>query len=84
MGSSPERGKRGKGKTERGHRCGAPWGGGGLQEGHHGEGLRAAAATCVLSVVRERTGREEGEKEEIEKKKKGRKQKKKIRNFFQT
>jgi hypothetical protein len=75
VGSSSERGKRGKGKRERGHKCGAPWGVGRLQEGRHGEGLQATAATCMLSVVRERTGREEGEKEEREKKKK-RKEKK--------
>jgi hypothetical protein len=50
-------------------------------------GLQPAAASCVLSAVRERVGREEGEKEEREKKKK-RKEKKRKKgktwNFFQT
>jgi hypothetical protein len=50
-------------------------------------GLQPAAASCVLSAVRERVGREEGEKEEREKKKK-RKEKKRKKGktwiFFQT
>jgi hypothetical protein len=40
-------------------------------------GLQPAAASYVLSVVRERAGREEGEKEEREKKKKRKEKKRK-------
>jgi hypothetical protein len=36
MGSSPERGRRGKGKRGRGHGLGTAWGEEGMQEGHHG------------------------------------------------
>jgi hypothetical protein len=40
-------------------------------------GLQPAAASYVLSAVRERAGREEGEKEEREKKKKRKEKKRK-------
>jgi hypothetical protein len=56
MGSSPERGKRGKGKRERGGGCG--YGAAGEGQGCHGEGLLGAAgpllsscsACCTLDV----------------------------------
>jgi hypothetical protein len=64
MGSSSERGKRGKEEE-------------GCRRGRYGEGLRATAATCVFSTVHERTRREEGEKEESEKKKERKEKEKK-------
>jgi hypothetical protein len=84
MGSSSERGKRGKEEGSRGRRCVAPWGGKGVM-GRGAElasrGLTVAIARSLLvvnAVVRAvREGEEE--KEEREKKRKGRKRKEKKR-----
>jgi hypothetical protein len=49
------KGRRGKGKRESGHRCGAPWGEGGLQEGAArgmGRGYRALFPARAASDYR--------------------------------
>jgi hypothetical protein len=86
MGSSPERGNK---EGERGHMCGAPWGGRGVMG--RGSGLASCsllvAAAHFLLVVRAAVHavREGEEEEESEKKRKGRKRKqnkkKKYGNF---
>jgi hypothetical protein len=84
-GSSPERGKRGKGKRERerGARLGCSWGGRhgegvGTGGGRHGDSccssVRSLQAVCC--AVREE------EEEEREKKRKRKEKKKKCGNFF--
>jgi hypothetical protein len=78
MGSSPERGRRGKGKRKQGHGLWAAWGATRAVGGRHGEGLRAACGCLVLcscAVCENRKQEGEEEKEEREKKKK-RKEKK--------
>jgi hypothetical protein len=74
MGSSPERGRRGKGKRKQGHGLGAVWG---AARGTMGLLLsllvRAAAAGCFALAVREK--QKEGRRKEKEKKRKGRKRK---------
>jgi hypothetical protein len=76
MRSSPERGKRRKEEGERGCRCGAPWGGGGLQEGGHGG---SACCSGLLGSVRER--RREGKDKKEKRKKKSRQKREKWENF---
>jgi hypothetical protein len=72
MRSSPERGRRGKGKRRQGARC---WGGHGEREGCHGEGLLGATPcswllyVCSGSFVRTRKQQEGEEKKEKRKKK---------------
>jgi hypothetical protein len=78
MGSSPERGKRGKEKRRQGAAWGATRGG----EGRHGGyGLLVRALLCcswsLLFVRRRRGGRRK------ERKKKRKEKKKKIWNFFE-
>jgi hypothetical protein len=67
MGSSPERGRRGKKEGERWDVAGGATGAchGGLQEGRHGEGLRGACGCLVLCSCAVRGNRkQEGEEEE--------------------
>jgi hypothetical protein len=81
MGSSLERGRRGKGKEERGHSLGVAWGEGGLQEGCHG-------GSALLLIWFSRSGllceKNRSRKEKKKRKKKKRKNKKKIWKIFQT
>jgi hypothetical protein len=83
MGSSVERGRRGKGKEERGRRCGAPWGGGGLHEGRQACSLAASAVrglfvpgVAVRACCTCETGRRKEERREEKKRKKKKRGKK--------
>jgi hypothetical protein len=84
IGSSPERGRKGKEERGRGHGLGATWG---ASRGAPWEGLQALlTASCFLfsvtCCVQERN-RKKKRREEREKKRRE-KERKKERNFFQT
>jgi hypothetical protein len=87
MASSRERKGRGKGKGKRemGHRCGAPWGEGGLQGGTMGRacGLPVVVSSCSVRENMKQEGEEEKEEriKREEKKRKERKEKKKYGIF---
>jgi hypothetical protein len=78
MGSSPEKGRRGKGKRRRGAYLGAAWGGGGLQGGTKGTPLSARGCCCSACSLFHAEREVEGKNREKEKKKeKGKKKRRK-------
>jgi hypothetical protein len=57
MGSSSERGRRGRGERRQGERLGVAWGGGGLQEGRQACSLAATTTLCSLAAIAARLRR---------------------------